>query len=376
MIKIGLLAEEFLINIGANDFLKNIIRGLDSIKGFELYFICPEIETLNLSSYDLSQKYSYYADASARMVFMQSKTDSSSLIKIKKLHDIDVFMPSIHPLSNELQYITYWPDCQPKHFPEFFNDEAQHVRDAMINKLLDTKMPMIINSQSARKDMCKFYSANPSQIHALPFAPIIEFDKLTAYPELLNEYNLPKKYFIVSNQFWIHKSIETVIEAVGKLASRGFPVHVVFTGKMEEPRRPEYIAWLISLTEQCNAKQHINFLGYIPKSHQIEIMKWSIAVVQPTLFEGGPGGGSVYDAISLGCRAIVSDISVNQEISIGKNQITYFKAKDSESLAKEMHLLSLREYQFPSPEALYQQSKKATVNLGIGLQKAINSALK
>ena len=43
-------------------------------------------------------------------------------------------------------------------------------------------------------------------------------------------------------------------------------------------------------------------------------MKESIAVIQPTLFEGGPGGGSIYDAISLGVPAIISDIPVNREI--------------------------------------------------------------
>lgn len=375
MTTVAILAEEFLINIGANDFLKNIIRGLDSLNNLNLVFICPQIDSNNYTQRDLKQKYSFYADASPSMTFIQSKTDSASLVDIQQSNNIDVFMPSIHPLDSRLKYITYWPDCQPKHFPEFFNDEAQAVRDSMINNLLDTKMPMIINSKSAKKDMCDFYSADAEQIHALPFAPIIEFERLTAFPELLSEYNLPAKYFLVSNQFWIHKSIETVIEATGRLASRGRDIHVVFTGKMEEPRKPEYIDWLLDLTYKCGVKKNLTFLGYVPKSHQIEIMKWCTAVIQPTLFEGGPGGGSVYDAISLGCRAIVSDINVNREIDIGSDQISYFKTRDVESLAEQMLILEKQSYHFPSPENLYQQSKKATEKLGMKLQDAINCAL-
>lgn len=53
---------------------------------------------------------------------------------------------------------------------------------------------------------------------------------------------------------------------------------------------------------------------YIAKLDQIALLKKSIAVIQPTLFEGGPGGGASYDAISLGKPLIVSDIKVNQEI--------------------------------------------------------------
>ena len=45
------------------------------------------------------------------------------------------------------------------------------------------------------------------------------------------------------------------------------------------------------------------------------------AVVQPTLYEGGPGGFSSYEAISYGKKLIVSDIPINREI---KSKNTFF----------------------------------------------------
>ncbi len=63
-------------------------------------------------------------------------------------------------------------------------------------------------------------------------------------------------------------------------------------------------------------------------------MRAALAVVQPTLFEGGPGGGSVFDAVALGVPAIVSDIPVNLEIE--EPNVRFFKACDAAALSAAM----------------------------------------
>ena len=52
--------------------------------------------------------------------------------------------------------------------------------------------------------------------------------------------------------------------------------------------------------DELGINDDVEIVGHIPKLDQIALLKNSIAVIQPTLFEGGPGGGSAYDAISLG----------------------------------------------------------------------------
>lgn len=49
-------------------------------------------------------------------------------------------------------------------------------------------------------------------------------------------------------------------------------------------------------------------LTLILKLEQIEIMKDALGIIQTSLFEGGPGGGCVLDAISLETPSIVSNI--------------------------------------------------------------------
>ncbi len=63
-------------------------------------------------------------------------------------------------------------------------------------------------------------------------------------------------------------------------------------------------------------------------------MRRAIALLQPTLFEGGPGGGAVADALALGVRCIVSDIETNLEIE--NEKVSFFHTGSPNSLAEEM----------------------------------------
>lgn len=409
-IRIALLAHEFLINIGANDFLKNIIRGLALNPRAELLFLCPQpherVEHLVSASVKerlksipyfkeaaralvrlsapatdriISQrsagKYDFYAEACGRMQFHVCESTPEALTRLREERAIDVFLPSIHVLPRELPYVTYWPDCQPKHFPEFFDDEAQRVRDDRIRGLLASGKPMIINSRDAKGDMQRFYGANPEQVFELPFAPIIEFDKLIPHPERVLAYKLPRPYFIVCNQFWVHKSIETAIRAAHISRQRGLAVDMVFTGRMEEPRKPGYIDELRQLVTDLKLEDTVRFLGYIPKDDQLELMKSAIAVIQPTLFEGGPGGGAVYDAVSLGIRSIVSDIPINQELPLHAQRLALFEPRNADDLADRMAEMMAANYVRPSPEDLYQQSRESTRMLSARLYQAIDYEL-
>ena len=75
-------------------------------------------------------------------------------------------------------------------------------------------------------------------------------------------------------------------------------------------------------------------LDHIPRCDLVSLMRSSLAVIQPTTFEGGPGGGSVAMALSLGIPCIVSDIEVNKEIGQDK-YIYYFEVNNVDDLLKK-----------------------------------------
>jgi glycosyltransferase involved in cell wall biosynthesis len=114
-------------------------------------------------------------------------------------------------------------------------------------------------------------------------------------------------------------------------------------------------------------------LGHIPKRDQVEIMKNALAVVQPTLFEGGPGGGSVYDAACLGIPVILSDIAVNREVEA--DHLFFFEAGNCIDLAEKMMQLATLAPARSSRESLTSRGSERAERLGNALMAAIDVTL-
>ena len=103
------------------------------------------------------------------------------------------------------------------------------------------------------------------------------------------------------------------------------------------------------------------------------LLKKSIAVIQPTLFEGGPGGGASYDAISLGKPLIVSDIAVNREIEENE-RVFFFMAKNTNSLMKKMNEVSKINFNNIPNKLLYSLGMQRKKVCGKFLLKVIRYA--
>jgi glycosyltransferase involved in cell wall biosynthesis len=148
-------------------------------------------------------------------------------------------------------------------------------------------------------------------------------------------------------------------------------IHIVCTGKMEDYRFPDHIRGLRDEVRGLGIEERVHCLGHIPKADQIVIMKGALAVLQPTLFEGGPGGGAVYDAISLGVPAILSDIPVNREIE-GEENLFYFVAGSAEDLTKKIKVFLKTEIRRPAKEKLIESGEKRSRLMGKRLLEAVN----
>jgi glycosyltransferase involved in cell wall biosynthesis len=110
-------------------------------------------------------------------------------------------------------------------------------------------------------------------------------------------------------------------------------------------------------------------LGLIPRLDQIEIMKNACAVIQPSLFEGGPGGGSVTAALALDVPSICSDIPVNRELE--GERVTFFKASDASDLAEKMRAALLVKPVRRSAKELLALGRKRRVECGKVLWDAV-----
>ena len=418
-LRIGISLHDFLHLPGAIDLLRMIIRGLrqeDKHKFFLLMDTVPDNlkhRLVNICQDKLSnyvcvpflvkrvmwklertvRKYfskvsliypnNHISAALANLIGMELIGDLELLLyesipkgieTIANKYNIDVIIPTTFDLSTP--FVSYIYDCQHKYYPENFQPNEISLRDKCFYRLIDTSTTIIVNSLDAKNDLLKFYSADEKKIISLPFTPQIEQDALSNRVDLLGKYKLPDKYFMISNQFWVHKSHETALEALQNIMATGIvDCHIVFTGQMNDPRFPEYVPKFLRMVEEMKLGDHTTFLGYIPKRDQLEIMKRSTAVIQTSLFEGGPGGGSIADAIALGVRAIVSNIPVNRELPLSKS-LVLFEPKNAKDLSDKMKNYWFADFKRPSDQILRERERNRLKSLSQTLYRAINQAVK
>jgi len=284
----------------------------------------------------------------------------------------DIALPVNGSLGPEfpIPWIAYATDFQHKYYPENFTAQECFNRDIHFATVLRDTSTVIVNSKAVKNDIYKFYPYVRAAVYALPFAPVPSTSWFDAYEDdVSKKYGLPDSYFLISNQFWIHKDHLTAFRAL--LTARDS--HIVCTGEMIDYNHPGHIDELKSFLRSNGLEGRVTLLGHIPKRDQIEIMKQSRAVIQPSLFEGGPGGGCVFDAAALGVPVILSDIAINREVEI--DEACFFEAGNSEALAGQMMVLSERGRERPSTDALVSQGQKQAMMLGESLMAAISHAI-
>jgi len=229
-----------------------------------------------------------------------------------------------------------------------------------------------VNSRAAAADIAKFVPQATARVFMLPFAPAPSRDWLEDRPDVLSRYGITQPFFIISNQFWIHKDHATAFDAFRIVAEHDPQLALVCTGSTVDSRNPDYFPGLVARLKSWGLGQRVHILGLIPKRDQIELMKNACAVIQPTRFEGGPGGGAVYDAVSLDVPAIVSDIPVNREVA---GTIEFFPAGDAIALAGKMKARLLSPHTRAPDSDLISVGQRRRAACGDVIWAAIDSVL-
>jgi len=349
--------SRILLLLPVESFLGNFIRIIKNSIKFVLrmrlakktvfkYFLFIEDDEINKAV----EFFDYYYD--------KNIGKKSLLYYVKQCNDVIVFPTTKHLKNLSCKQIGYIPDLQHLHFPHFFPKYDKMAKNELFKKILSDCDAVIVNSQDTKQDLQKNYpeESSKAKIFGYPFLPIADISLFNNLVDIA-KYNLPEKYFIISSQFWIHKDHLTAFKALKILHVKGYSkIHIVCTGSTNDHRFPNYFCDLKKSIKQLNLEEHIHFLGFIPKNEQIAIMKEAIASIQPTLFEGGPGGGATYDAVSYGIRAIISDIKINTEIV--DESVHFFEKQNPHSLSEMMESAINTFYESPTIDMLLARRER------------------
>ncbi len=225
-----------------------------------------------------------------------------------KSEEIDLLLMGSPP-GLEFRGVQWVPDFQEHRFPEHFPPEELQARLERNDRWFSTHRHVMVSSQDVAADLQRHYGQHANQVHVVRFASFLPagLDAVDA-TGLRARYGLPDRYFLCPNQFWRHKNHGLVLRA---LAEAGAVPPVVFTGREDDYRDPDYAPSVRRLASELCVEDRVRFLGFIPREDQLGLMRGAIAVIQPSLCEGW--STSIEDAKALGRQVLASDIAVHRE---------------------------------------------------------------
>ena len=308
-----------------------------------------------------------------RVNFHHISRNKDALARLSRRLYLDAIALSFGSLGEEfpIPWVGYIYDFQHRSLPQYFKEQEVRRRDADFDRMLNTADAVVVNSLSVADDAKRYYPNGTATIFALPVAAAPETNWLIDHSESTLKYGIASPYFLISNQFFIHKRHDVAFEAFQRVLQADSNLALVCTGNTYDGRWPKYFDSLLSQLDRLGIRGQVKILGMIPKLDQIELMKNALAVIQPTLFEGGPGGGSVYDAVSVGTPTIVSDIPVNREMP----QVWRFvRPGDPGDLANAMMEIAMNPLSRPSDNTLLSQGLARRRSCGVAMLAAVEFA--
>lgn len=265
--------------------------------------------------------------------------DGRALMRAAIDSDAQVIFPTMVPIrGSHVRKVGYIYDFQHIDRPDLFTAEEAEGRSIVFSELAERSDAMFCTSEFVADGMVQLLDVPRHQILVLPFmahADAAWFE--TDIADAQRKYRLPDRYLIICNHFWVHKDHSTALRAFATLVASGeYPdLHLVMTGDTDDFRDTGHFARLQVMMQDLGIADRCHVLGLIPKLDQIALLRGATAMLQPTRYEGSPGGMSTFQATALGVPVLLSDIAVNREAQACT--IQHFRTGDADDLARLLH---------------------------------------
>jgi len=211
----------------------------------------------------------------------------------------------------------------------------------------------MLSSQDALCDLQKKIPEAVEKARVVPFVAQIPGDVYNVDPmTVCDQYHLRKKFFFLPNQFWVHKNHTVVVEALSLLKSHRDDIVVVCTGNPSEFRKKDYYGQLVATIHERGLDEMMVLLGMVPYEHIFQLMRQSLAVLQPSLFEGW--STTIEEAKSLGKGVIASNLSVHMEQDPPESK--FFAPHDPQVLAEILATEFDRKQ--PGPDVIFEKNAR------------------
>jgi glycosyltransferase involved in cell wall biosynthesis len=263
---------------------------------------------------------------------------------------LDFYYPVLSDVWPGGRAVSWIPDFQHMYLPQFFSDNEMQLRSNAFARIAADAQLVLFSSNDAANDFHRFFPQSSALTRVLSFYSLPQADwYIDDFAEVLKQYGLPDSFLICCNQIWTHKNHRCLFEAIAALHARQVDLHLVCTGSTIDYREPDYFPRLKEFIQALGIEHLIHIVGNIPRSDQIQLIRRSMAVIQPSLFEGW--STVVEDCRALGKTIILSDLPVHLEQA--PRHGVYFDRTSSASLAQV--ILEMMPQFTPGPDTVREQ---------------------
>lgn len=348
--------------LGGVSYVENLIKALRMLPSDESPFLHLIVRPDMVEELELHRHLLPLVDGLYSLAVTTTSLPGVRNYDYKELGEfIDFLFPINSDVVNELCSASWIPDFQHIYLPHLFSSNELLARDTAFARIAETAKLVVFSSKDAANDFSKLYPSSPAITRILHFHTLSPEDRFETKPgEIVKKYSLPDRFILCSNQFWSHKNHKLLFCALAELIKNNQGVHLVCTGATTDYRSADHFNNMLRLLQELNIQEYVHIMGTLPRNDQIQIMRHSLAVVQPSLFEGW--STVVEDARSLGKTVILSDLAVHYEQS--PDHAYYFDRHSIDSLHNvlETVLPGLQ----PGPDIANEEiARKRSVELAI-----------
>ncbi len=173
---------------------------------------------------------------------------------------------------------------------------------------------IITISNSTKKDIIKNYDINEKKITvAYPgydsfiYKPLISNE---SPDDVLKKYNIQQPFVLFVGTIQPRKNLIRLIDAVSKIDN----LTLVVVGKHKgEGRAGWMFEDILNHPKKIGAEEKVKFTGFVPTTELLILLKQTICLVQPSLWEGF--GIPVVEAMACGTPVVVSNTSSLPEVA-------------------------------------------------------------
>jgi len=237
--------------------------------------------------------------------YLVKKDFFSQLLKNNKIDLMYFLGPSY--LANRIEtpfVFTVW-DLEHKIHPEFPEVRLNGVwerREDLYAGALSRAYAVIADSGVGKASVEYYYRVNPKKVFAVPYIHNLEEKKVDIGTDVTRKFSIQTDYVFYPAQFWPHKNHMLILKAIKCLKEQhGKNITLVTCGSDKGN-----LSHIKEKVKELGLENNFLYLGFVSNDELTQLYQRALALVMPTFF--GPTNIPVYEAFTLGCPVITSDI--------------------------------------------------------------------